>query len=165
MCAIIACQYTVDTSRRGDIILRSRSPCKCHYPLFAYPLFKLTTPKNEPSLPEDLRPREGNPVRHRLTRREEQRGMTTTSLLRLASFLVMAILPVAQMSSLTDDTHECKRRRCPYLSAPKSHDSLRLRRRLSPLTHIFSGLHLCKTKYPEKFIIPKRKAKRKAKQK
>ena len=40
MCATIACQYTVGTSRRGDIVLRSRSPRKCHYPLFAYPLFK-----------------------------------------------------------------------------------------------------------------------------
>ena len=40
MCATIACQYTVGTSRRGDIALRSRSPRKCHYALFAYPLFK-----------------------------------------------------------------------------------------------------------------------------
>ena len=38
--ATIACQYTVCTSRRGDIALRSRLPRKCHYPLFAYPLFK-----------------------------------------------------------------------------------------------------------------------------
>ena len=36
----IACQYTVGTSRRGDIVLRPRSPRKWHYPLFAYPLFK-----------------------------------------------------------------------------------------------------------------------------
>ena len=36
----IACQYTVGTSSRGDIVLRSRSPRKCHYPLFAYPLFE-----------------------------------------------------------------------------------------------------------------------------
>ena len=35
-----ACQYTVGTSRRGDIMLRPRSPRKCQYPLFAYPLFK-----------------------------------------------------------------------------------------------------------------------------
>ena len=40
LCATIACQYTVSTSRRGDIVLRSRSPRQCHYPLFAYPLFK-----------------------------------------------------------------------------------------------------------------------------
>ena len=40
LCASIACQCTVGTSRRDDIILRSRSPRKCHYPLFAYPLFK-----------------------------------------------------------------------------------------------------------------------------
>ena len=38
--ATIACQDTVGTSRRGDMVLRSRSPRKCHYPLFAYPLFK-----------------------------------------------------------------------------------------------------------------------------
>ena len=40
MCATTACQYTVGTSRRGDIVLRSRLPRKCRYPLFAYPLFK-----------------------------------------------------------------------------------------------------------------------------
>ena len=40
MRATIACQCTVGTSRRGDIVLPSRSPRKCHYPLFAYPLFK-----------------------------------------------------------------------------------------------------------------------------
>ena len=40
MCAIIACQYTVGTSRRGDIVLQSWSPRKCSYRLFAYPLFK-----------------------------------------------------------------------------------------------------------------------------
>ena len=40
LCATIACQYTVGTSRHGDIVLRSRSPRKCHYPPFAYPLFK-----------------------------------------------------------------------------------------------------------------------------
>ena len=40
MCATIACQYIVGTSRRGDIVLLSRSPRKCRYPLFAYPLFK-----------------------------------------------------------------------------------------------------------------------------
>ena len=38
--ATIACQYSVGTSCRGDIVLRSRSPRKCRYPLFAYPLFK-----------------------------------------------------------------------------------------------------------------------------
>ena len=38
--ATIACQYTVGTPRCGDMVLRSRSPRKCHYPLFAYPLFK-----------------------------------------------------------------------------------------------------------------------------
>ena len=40
MRATIACQYTAGTSRRGDMVLRSRSPRKCHYPVFAYPLFK-----------------------------------------------------------------------------------------------------------------------------
>ena len=35
-----ACQYSVGTSRRIDIVLRSRSPRKCRYSLFAYPLFK-----------------------------------------------------------------------------------------------------------------------------
>ena len=38
LCATI--QYIVGTSRRGDIVLRSRSPRKCHYPLFVYPLLK-----------------------------------------------------------------------------------------------------------------------------
>ena len=39
LCATIACQYTVGTSRHGNIVLSSRSPRTCHYPLFAYPLF------------------------------------------------------------------------------------------------------------------------------
>ena len=47
LCATIACQYTVDTSRHGDIVLRSRSPHKCHYPLFAYPLFKRAQEKGQ----------------------------------------------------------------------------------------------------------------------
>ena len=38
--ATIACQHAVGTSRCGNIVLRPRSPRKCHYPLFAYPLFK-----------------------------------------------------------------------------------------------------------------------------
>ena len=50
MCATIACQYTVGTSRRGDIILRSRSPRKCHYPLFACPLLKKTLCNFEPQI-------------------------------------------------------------------------------------------------------------------
>ena len=37
--ATISCQYFVGTSRRGNIVLWSRSPRKCRYPLFAYPLF------------------------------------------------------------------------------------------------------------------------------
>ena len=37
---IVGPSGTVGTSRRGDMVLRSRSPRKCHYPLFAYPLFK-----------------------------------------------------------------------------------------------------------------------------
>ena len=40
LCATITCQYIVGTSRRSDIVLRSRSPRKYRYPLFAYPLFK-----------------------------------------------------------------------------------------------------------------------------
>ena len=40
LCATIACQYTVGTSRRSEIVLRSQSPRKNHYALFVYPLFK-----------------------------------------------------------------------------------------------------------------------------
>ena len=39
-CARQSLASTLSTSRRGDIVLRSRSPRKCHYPLFAYTLFK-----------------------------------------------------------------------------------------------------------------------------
>ena len=45
LCATMACQYIVGTLHRGDIVLRSRSPRKCHYPLFAYPLFKCAQKK------------------------------------------------------------------------------------------------------------------------
>ena len=41
MCATIACQYTVSTSRR--------SPRKCCYPLLVYPLFKSEMPKKSVS--------------------------------------------------------------------------------------------------------------------
>ena len=40
LCAATACQYIVGSSRGGNIVVWSRSPRKCRYLLFAYPLFK-----------------------------------------------------------------------------------------------------------------------------